>query len=70
MRDSFIINKYIIGDVYWCNIEGLIQDHIIDNRSKFHVVTILVKCKLNNEDINIPIDGHKSMVMNGGRVPL
>ena len=55
-----VTNKYNIGDVYWSDIETIIHEYIRDNSTKFYSFTILFRCKLNGEDINI-----QSMVMNG-----
>ena len=62
MYNNIVINKHFIGDVYWDDIERIIQKYIIDNRSKFRDFTILVRCKLNDENINISVNGHKGCV--------
>ena len=56
MYHNIIINKYDIGDVYWCNFENIIYEYIKDFDNKFYYFTILVKCKLNDEMINISVD--------------
>ena len=48
--------KYIIGDVCFTDIESIIHKYIKDNSTKFRIFTILVRCKLNNEDISISTD--------------
>ena len=59
---NIITNKYNIGDVYWSDIETIIHEYIKDNSTKFYAFTILLRGKLNNEDINISVDGDKGCV--------
>ena len=56
MYHNIVINKYNIGDVLWRDFENIIQDYIKDHDKKFYYFTILVKCKLDDENLNISID--------------
>ena len=62
MYYNIITNKYNIGDVYWSDIETIIHEYIKDNSTKLYAFTILLRCKLNNEDINISVNGDKGCV--------
>ena len=59
---NIIKNKYNFGDVYWSVFETIKHDYIKDNSTNFYAFTILLRCKLNNEDINISLDGDKGCV--------
>ena len=56
MYYNIAINKYNIADVFWNNFESVIQDYIRNFDKKFYYFTILVKCTLNGENLNISID--------------
>ena len=56
MYDNIIINKFSIGDVYWCDLVETIDKYMIFNLNKFRFFTTAVKCKIANKDINILID--------------
>ena len=62
MYYNIVTNIYNNGDVYWTDIETTIQEYIKDNSTKIYAFTILVRCKLNNEDINFSVDGDKGCV--------
>ena len=59
---NIVINKYTIGDVPWSNFENIIHDYIKDFDNKFYSFTVLVKCKLDNEILNISVDNIKGAV--------
>ena len=59
---NIIINKYNIGNVYWSYFENIIHDYIKDFDNKFYSCTILVKCKLDNEILNISVDNIEGFV--------
>ena len=59
---NIVTDKYNIGDVFWSDFEKIIYEYMNENRSKFYSFSILVKCKLDNEDINISVDGNKIYV--------
>ena len=59
---NIVINKYIIGDVLWSNFENIIHDYIKDFDNKFYSFTVLVKCKLDNEILNISVDNIEGVV--------
>ena len=59
---NIVINKYDIGDVYWSDFENIIQDYIKDHDNKFYYFTILIKCKLNDENLNISVDNIEGIV--------
>ena len=56
MYHNIVINKYNIGDVYWSDFENIIQEYIRNFDKKFYYFTILVKCTLDDEILNISID--------------
>ena len=62
MYYNIVTNKYNIGDAYWTDIETIIQENIKDKSTNFYAFTIFVRCKLNNEDINISVDGDNGCV--------
>ena len=62
MYYNIVINKYNIGDVYWSDFENIIHDHIRDHDNKFYYFTILIKCKLNDENLNISVDNIEGIV--------
>ena len=53
MYHNIVTNKYNIGDVHWCDFEETIREYIVNNYSKFHFFSTVVKCKLNNDDRSI-----------------
>ena len=64
MYYNIITNKYNIGDVYWSDFEETIREYVVNNYSKFHFFSTVVKCKLNNNDISILVskmDGYVSL---------
>ena len=63
MYYNIVINKYNIGDVYWSDFENIIQDYIKDHDNKFYYFTILIKCKLDDEMINISVDNIDGFVL-------
>ena len=63
MYYNIVINKYIIGDIYWCDFENVIQDYIRNFDKKFYYFTILVKCTLDDENLNISIDNIDGFVL-------
>ena len=56
MYYNIVTNKYNIGDVYWCDFEETIREYMVNNYSKFNFFSIIVKCKMNNEDISISVN--------------
>ena len=54
-----ITSKYNIGDVYWGDIENVIHEYMDENSTKFYGFPVVVRCKLNDEDISNTVDGHK-----------
>ena len=59
---NIITKKYNIGDVYWSDIETIIHEYIKDNSTKLDSFTILFRCKLKNDYINISLDCDKVSV--------
>ena len=59
MYYNIITNKYNIGDVYWCDFEKTIHEYLRENTIKFNTFSVVVKCKLNDEDISISVDSGK-----------
>ena len=56
---NFVTNKYNIGDVFWSDFEKTIYEYMKENRTKFYAFCIVVRCKLNNEDISVSVDGNE-----------
>ena len=59
MYYDIITNKYGIGDVYLCDFEKTIHEYMQENTIKFHTFYVVVRCKLNDEDISISVDSGK-----------
>ena len=59
---NIVINKYNIGNVFWSDFENIIHDYIKNFDNKFHSFTILVKCKLDDEFLNISVDNIEGFV--------
>ena len=53
MYCNFIITKYNIGDVYWCDLVETIYEYMTINWCKFRLFSTIVKCTIDNEDISI-----------------
>ena len=53
MYYNIVTNRYNIGKIFWSDFENIINEYTIDYEYKFYSFSILVKCKLNNENINI-----------------
>ena len=62
--NNIVINKYVIGDVLWRDFENIVRGYINDYNTKFNSFSILVKCQLNNDYINISVNNIE------GQVPL
>ena len=45
MYYDIVTNKCNIGDVYWCDFEKTIQEHLLDNSSKFNAFSTTIKCE-------------------------
>ena len=56
MTYNIVTNKYNIGNVYWVDFKTTIEKYIKENNTKFLSFTMVVRCKLNDEDIFISID--------------
>ena len=63
MYYNIIINKYNIGDVYWCDFEETIRKYMNNNYSKFIFFSTIVKCNINNNDESILVDDINSYVL-------
>ena len=59
---NIVINKYNIGYVRWSDFESVIHDYIKDFDNKFYSFTVLVKCKLDDEILNISVDNIEGFV--------
>ena len=63
MYYNIVTNKYNIGDVFWSDFEKkTIYEYMNENRTKFCTFCIVVRCKLDNEDISISVDGNEEDV--------
>ena len=56
MYYNIVTNKYNIGNVYWVDFEKTIEEYIKENNNKFYSFSIVVRCKLNDEDIRVSVD--------------
>ena len=56
MYYNIIINKHVIGDVYWCDLVETIHEYMMINLCKFRKFSTVVKCKIDKKDISILID--------------
>ena len=63
MYNNIVINKYNIGDVYFSNLEDIINEYIMEYNTKFYSFSILVKCSLYGEDINISINNRNESIL-------
>ena len=59
MYYNIVTNKYNIGDVFWSDFVKTIYEYMNENRTKFYTFSILVRCKLDNEDISFSVDGNE-----------
>ena len=62
--NNFIINRYYIGNVLWENFENILHNFINEYNTKFQAFSIVIRCILDDENINISIDNKD------GEVPL
>ena len=56
MYYNIIINKHVIGDVYWCDLVETILKYMTINLCKFRKFSTTVECTIDNKDISILID--------------
>ena len=59
MDYNYVINKHVIGDVYWEDIEKTMLYYINENRSRFYFFNYVVKCNFHDQEINICVRGDK-----------
>ena len=62
MYNNFVINKHNIGNIPFSDLENIINEYITDYNTKFNSFSILVKCNLYNNDINISIDNRSDSI--------
>ena len=48
---NFVRKTHTIGDVVWNNLGKILQDKVIDYKTKFHKFEIIVKCIAGCENI-------------------
>ena len=63
MYNNIVINKYNIGDVYFSNLEDIINEYIMEYNTKFYSFSILVKCNLYGKAINISINNRNESIL-------
>ena len=56
MYYNIIVNKHVIGDVYWCDLVETILKYMTINLCKFRNFSTTVECTIDNKDISILID--------------
>ena len=62
MYYNIVTNKYNIGNLYWDDFEETIFEYMKENRTKFYAFFVVVRCKLDNEDISISVEGDEVVV--------
>ena len=62
MYNNIVINKYNIGDVYFSDLEDIINEYIMEYNTKFNSFSILVKCNIYGENINISINNRNEFI--------
>ena len=62
MYNNIVINKYNIGDIPFSDLENIVYEHIMEYNTKFNSISILVNCRLLDEDIKISIDNKDGIV--------
>ena len=72
MYYNIVTNKYNIGNVYWSDFEKTIHEYMKENITQFYDFTVVVRCKLNDEDVSISVSGEEGIsplykFHNGGR---
>ena len=63
MYNNFVINKHNIGNIPFSDLENIINEYITDYNTKFNSFSILVKCNLYNNNINISIDNRNESIL-------
>ena len=56
MYYKIIINKHVIGHVYWCDLVETILKYMTIKYCKFRKFSTTVECTIDNKDIKILID--------------
>ena len=62
MYNNIVINEYTIGDIPFSDLENIVYEHIMEYNTKFNSFSILVNCRLLDEDIKISIDNKDGIV--------
>ena len=62
MYYNYVINKHVIGDVFWEDFEKTIHQYINENSSKFCFFKTLVKCDVHYQKTSICVSGDKKSV--------
>ena len=57
MDYNYVINKHVIGDVYWEDVEKSNRQNINENRPRFYSFKTAVKCNVHDEEISICVIG-------------
>ena len=73
INQNYVINKHVIRDVFWEDVEETICQYINENRSRFCFFKTVVKCNVHDEEISVYVSGDKRSVKlykfpNGGHV--
>ena len=63
-HNNIVINKYYIGEVLRKDFQNITRDYINDYNNKFNSFSILIKFKLNDDNMSISIDNIE------GEIPL
>ena len=62
MYNDIVINKHNIGNIPFSDLENIIHQYITEYNTKFDSFSILVKCNLYGEDINISINNRNDSI--------
>ena len=71
MDYNYVINKHVIGDVHWEDVEKTHRHYINESRSRFFLFKTAVNCNVYDEELSICVSGDKRSVQfykfqNGG----
>ena len=63
MCNNIVFNKHNIGNIPFSDLENIIHQYITEYNTKFISFSILVKCNLYGEDINISINNRNNSIL-------
>ena len=63
MYNNIVFNKHNIGNIPFSDLENIVHQYITKYNTKFDSFSILVKCNLYGEDINISINNRNDSIL-------